>query len=450
MEESPALRTPRRLSWDAILFIALWAAQFWSSEVSAMVAPTPQNNVSLVVFLTRIFSYDPLPGFLLIVLMLYLGADLFFKGRVQFVSKLSAIWLLIILFVVVPTFAAIAYRHNGVPYLYIHDGAIQTEEAVKFLLAGKNPYAENYLSTPMAQWPFYYTGLNANPALYHLPYPPFLLLVSAPFYGVSQASLGWFDERFVYLLLFILSLLMVLRIPHAPREQLAAVMIFGLNPLFTPFFIEGRNDVVASCLLIGAILFLKEGRVGWSALWVAGALASKQTTWFFAPFFIFYVLARDGRLPSGRECRARLRPLVPAAFFLGALMLPFLLWNANAFIGDVLKFQSGALTDGTNYPINSLGLGNLAVGLGWVQHGIDPFPFATLQVIFGGLVLVLLLLWQRLDNRLAQMLLNYALLLLVAGFFSRTFNDNHVGYVLSWLIFPSFVDERSTSPTAGA
>ncbi len=434
--------TPWHLGWDAILFILLWSAQFWSSEVSGMLLSTPANNVSLIVFLTRVLAYDPMPGLLLIVLFLYIGADLWLHGRAQFALKLVLVWLTIFAFVITPTIAAIVYRHNGVPYLYAHDGMIQIEEAAKFLLAGKNPYVENYIATPMGQWPYHDPGMAINPALYHLIYLPFFPLFSIPFYLVSQLTIGWFDERFIYLLLLILSGLMALNIARTPRDGLAALMILCLNPLFVPFFIEGRNDLVISFCLLGAILLLQKRRIGWAGLLVACAAASKQTIWFLIPFFVLYVV---GSTHDWRKIVERARPLIPAAILFCAVLLPFVLWNAGAHIDDTISYQAGTSAPGTNYPIKSLGLGGLALGMGWIQDPNGAFPYTGLEFGVVGLVFLFLLYRQWRNNTLLQLILNFALLFLVYGFFSRVFNDNHLGFALTWLLLPSFITDAKVT-----
>ncbi len=439
-------RTPGRLSWDAVLFVVLWGALFWSAELSGFFIPSRDQDVALVTNLTRVLNYDPLASFTVIVLIVYLIADLTLAGRRQFWVKLAAVWVTIIAFVIVPTLAAIVYRHNGVPYLYIHDGAIQTEEAVKFLLAGKNPYVENYTGTPMAQWPFFEPGFTQNPSLFHLPYLPLPVLVSVPFYLLSQAMLGWFDQRFVYLLMLLALAPMLLSAGRTPRERLGALMVVALNPLFVPFFIEGRNDIVVLFWIVGAILFLQRNRTAWAGVWLAGAAASKQTAWFLVPFFLLYLL-KDTKLPHWRILLARVKPLVPGALLLMAALLPFLFWNPAAFIEDTINYQSGLSSAGTTtYPIKSLGLGDLALGLGWIKSSTATFPFATFQIVLGGLTLILLLWLQWRHNTITQMALNYAILFFVFAFFSRTFNDNHLGFALTCFVLPSFLADANPSP----
>jgi len=432
-------RLPWRLSGDAIFFIFFWSAQFWSSQVSGYLLPTPQLGITMVIHLTRVMSYDPLPALLLCVLCAYLGADLWLGGRWQFYVKLVAVWLTIIAFVLIPTGAAIIYRHNTEPQLYIHDGAIQIEEALKFLLAGKNPYVESYAATPMALWKFNEQGLTNNPALDHLIYLPGMLFTHLPFFEVSQFVGGYYDARVVYLLMFLGALMMALAIPSAARDKMIALMVLALNPLFTIFFIEGRNDLVVTFWLMAALWAIKRDQIGWAGIWIACAAATKQTSWFLVPFFLVYVFRRESFPLSGAGFVRLIQKLAPAIVFWSALVLPFVWWNAGAFVDDVLRYQAGALADGSNYPIKSIGWGGLALGLGWVRDNQAAYPFSWLQLVFGGAACLGLMYVQWRNNAPAQLFTNFAMLALVLSFFSRVFNDNHFGFILTWLILPAFL-----------
>lgn len=436
--------TPWRLSWDAILFTLLCLAQFWSNQVAVMVPPSKANNVSLIVHLTHIFYYDPFPGLLLLVLILYIGADLWIKGRLGFIMKFIALIVIITAFVILPTMAAIVFRQNTAPHLYIHDGAIQIEEAIKFLLAGKNPYSESYANTPMEQWPFNEPGIDHNPALDHLIYLPFVIIFSTPFYWLSQTAVGWYDQRLVYLGMLLALLLILVRLKSRSPEKLAMTMVVALNPLFVPFFIEGRNDIVVLFWLIGALYFLQQRRWSWAGVWIAAAAASKQTAWFMLPFFVLFVL-NPAQRQHWRDLLPRARMLIPALGLFMLIVTPFVLWDVPAFVGDVINYQSGISPSTTNYPIKSLGLGSFVLGFGWVESSAAAFPFSIFQIVFGGLALVVLLIYQWRHNTIAQMVLNYALLFFVFAFFSRTFNDNHLGFVLTCLVLSVFLDSTNVS-----
>ena len=76
-------------------------------------------------------------------------------------------WLLAVVIltaVVLPTAKLILLRNANGPASYTHDGGvIQTEATIRFLLEGKNPYTEDYVDTPMAEWGF----SQYRAALYH-------------------------------------------------------------------------------------------------------------------------------------------------------------------------------------------------------------------------------------------------------------------------------------------
>src|SRR5687767_6687655 len=64
---------------------------------------------------------------------------------------------------------------------YCHDSVIQFEEASRRLRQGRNPYAGDFLGTPLDGW----RGFRDNPAIHHFVYPPLLLLVTAPLEAVG-------------------------------------------------------------------------------------------------------------------------------------------------------------------------------------------------------------------------------------------------------------------------
>ncbi|MCL4395841.1 MAG: glycosyltransferase 87 family protein, partial [Chloroflexi bacterium] len=373
-----------RLSWDAVLFLMLVAAQLWSSELSVLVPPDRQVDTTLIVYLTRLLAYGPVVAIALLVLAVYVAADLWLTGRRQYTIKLAVVWLAIIGIVILPTVAAIAYRQWNAPYLYVHDGAMQTEEAAQFLLSGQDPYSANYAATPMAQWPFHATGLDANPALYNLAYLPLTFLLAIPFYLPIHALLGWFDLRLVHMAMLVALAMLLLRAGCTRSDKLAGLTVAALNPMSVPFFIEGRNDIAVLFWVAAAIVALQKRRLGWAGVLVACAAATKQTAWFLVPFFALYVW---GVVPGARwqdKLSSSVRPLLPALLLFAAIMLPFLAWNPSAFIHGTISYASG-LPGGLSYPINSLGFGSLVLALGWVEHITDSFPFSLFQLVFGGL-----------------------------------------------------------------
>ena len=84
-----------------------------------------------------------------------------------------------------PSLKLVLLRQQSGPASYSHDGGvIQTEATIDYLLEGRNPYVEDYVATPMAEW-----GINEfRTALYHYPYLPWTFLFSAPFKAACQSG----------------------------------------------------------------------------------------------------------------------------------------------------------------------------------------------------------------------------------------------------------------------
>ena len=229
---------------DVLLLFVLLAARVRIDTLADMVLPTRHQDVLGLPIVERLFSAhalelledwltDPL-GLVLIGcafagFFLYLLADLL-RGRLgetwTYRVKLVLVFLIITFTVGASTLKMIALRHEIGPASYCHDGGvIQTEEVIQVFLAGQNPYVEDYVDTPLAEW-----GIDLHSAVYHYPYLPWTYVFSAPFFLLSQGILGWFDQRMVYLLLFALMLIMSVRLTSSRPEKLMLVMALGAEP----------------------------------------------------------------------------------------------------------------------------------------------------------------------------------------------------------------------------
>ncbi len=347
-----AARFYKRL--DALMLGVLLIA--WAridSLANAAVLPSLQQDVARQPWLGRLLS--PLAMKLLaqqgfldpIVLLLLAGAVACWliyllvtewapAGRATYRVKLGLIWAIVLLTVFAPSLELTLLRRGSGPASYSHDGGvIQTEATIDFLLQGRNPYAEDYTKTALAAW----GNSEFRSALYHYPYLPWTFLFSAPFRLAADRLWGWYDQRFVYLLLFALTLALLpgLARPldrgapgppdHAADREVASaggtprargawqgslllLMLIGLNPMMGSDLIFGQND---SFVLAWVVLSLwlwrraREAEVGgacWRSspphplAWYAAsavafglACASKPTAWFLAPFYVL-LLAR--------------------------------------------------------------------------------------------------------------------------------------------------------------
>lgn len=331
--------------------------------------------------------------------------------------------LLIAVFVVVPTIASILLRETGKPYTYIHDGALMIEEAARKLLAGHNPYAANYLDTPLYYWP-----MVNNPALYHLTYFPFLFLVTVPFVWVFDHLGIFWDQRYLYLPAYLATLAILPLLVKRPAHRLAIVAMVGLNPQLFPFVIEGRNDFFVLAFLFAGVALLQRERRSWATLAIAAAAAAKLHALFLLPFVAVYLVATR-RPRTVREAARALAPTIPAVIFLAVTFMPFLLNDWNAFYDDVVRYNAGGAA--WTYPISGVGFSALLLSLHVIAYPQADFPFAPIELAVATPIAIYTLrgLWR--EPTIARMLGGYALTLLAFLFFGRYFQGNYVGYIFA-------------------
>jgi hypothetical protein len=379
------------------------------------------------------------------LLILYILFDIWprITQERRYQAKLAIVICIVLTTVVALSVFSILLRHIKGPASFAHDGGvIQTEETIKYVLAGKNPYVEDYLDTPVAEW-----GIEFRTALYHYPYLPWTFLFSTPFYLLSQATLGWYDQRFVYLILFIAMLFLAPRLTRDHNKRLCLVMVLGLNPIMGNDIIFGQNDVFVLAWILFSIYFLQRGRLTWALVMLGLACASKPTAWFLIPFYLLYLI-RQERLPREGDIKSvglsLLRKTVPLILVLVFLLLPFALWDFNALYDDVWRWSSG--TAEAPYQITGWGLANLILALGLVDSRLDYFPFWIPELLVC-LPLSLFLLWRQWKrSAVSSMLYNYAFLSLVFFYTSRFLNENYLGYILALLALAFFIDSPMTGP----
>jgi hypothetical protein len=475
---------PGRPGWDALLLAVLLLSRLRINTLAEATLFEHFENVTQHSLLGRLLSdqaenaFGPWFGdpvaLLLVALSLgvfivYLVADLVAADRESpddaglghlsgYRLKLVLIWLLIALTVLLPALKLVLLRHENLPQSYSHDGGvIQTEVTIDFLLSGRNPYVEDYRDTPMAEWglPEYRTALD------HYPYLPWTFVFSAPFRLAGDRFLGWYDQRFVYLLAFIAGLLLASRLVSRsrPRWRLGLLMVLGLNPLMGLDVIFGQNDVFVWAWIVLALWLLARWRpvppgaspamsdlpLLLASLAFGLACASKPTAWFMAPFFAL-LLVRD-QVHSWRDIPASLPAMVrrgwPAIVALLVLVGPYLLWDANAFVDDVWRWAAG--TAETHYQIWGWGASNFVLAFGGLESRFDRWPFWIPELIAGVAMLAWLGWRQARGNRLAAANWHYALFLLVFLYVSRFLNENYLGYILAFLAMGYFLPHEEAS-----
>ena len=251
----------------------------------------------------------------------------------------------------------------------IGDGAYQMQLSRDALMRGVDPYGFNYDGTGMerAPWgqPF------PNPALHHLDYWPGTVVLPLPLQAAFHSILGWWDER-VWLLIAAVAIWVLLgRLAPGPVGRMAAIAFF-LIPGHSLLAVLGDNDLPMVALLLAATLAI--GRRRWliAGVLLGLAIATKQTALVAVPVLAVYAIAQ------GIDRRAFFKAAGLAAAVVTMLFVPFLIWNAHAFVADTILFNFGG-GSGT-YPIQGIGLSALLLNAGIIRGSRDAFPFLLIQL----------------------------------------------------------------------
>jgi len=402
------------LSLDTLLLLVLGTAHLWFNPISSALTIT-----LMAVYVLLNWIEPKMPD--------EMSAPSA-RARVCFSFRLFVVLFIIMLAAVLPTLWNIVQRRAEGGGTRAHDGLFQTETAIEYILNGKNPYVETYWNTPMANWQRGEPPWTDSP-IYHNAYLPFLFISSIPFYWVSHAAIGWYDQRFVYLLAYIGVLVLLPLVVARQRDKLTMLLTFGLNLLAAFYLAEGRNDIVVTFGLLLATVLLVRHRISASASVFGLTLAVKHQAWFFVPFYFVYILPRP---LSWQSARVVLRQNLPMFVTTAVMIAPFLTWDAHAFIDDTVLYLMGMTEH--SFPIKGWGFSTLLLAMGVIPSPESPFPFGVLEVAFGIPTLILLLRWQWRENTLSRAWIGFAVFSFVVEYFSRFFNDNYVIFVLQALV----------------
>jgi len=357
------------------------------------------------------------------------------KKKAKYQKHQKVLFYLLIGFLLTITMVDNIFIRSKNAEISIHDGAMQVETALNFLWRGKNPYAEDYGQTQFGQLAtniFTTQGVVLpNPAINHFIYLPANLIISAPFYFLFKAVSGFYDQRIIYLLAFVVCLFTIdsLFTEESKKRILTAALLF--NPLFLWFFIDGRDDIFVLTWLLLTLLYLKKEKFLTSGAMLAIACTTKQTAWFFVPFYYAYLYFRN----KDWQTVIRKTWLFPALFVL--IVTPFIIWNPKAFFEAVMAYPLGMSK--TSYPINGFGVSVLLYKMGFANSLTDALPMWILQIPIVSFVGYHLLKRQKRENSLSRIVFNYAVVLLVFWFFSRFFHDNYVGYLSQLFLIAYFL-----------
>lgn len=351
-----------------------------------------------------------------------------FSERLYYKLKNIVLWVVIALTIGAAFYSVIVVRHKVAPVYNVHDIILQQESAVNFLVHGKNPYATSYFGTPMES--FHYSDTEVNPALYYFVMEPLYVISAVPFYVGMVHTIGYFDARLPLFVLFFVGLIVFSSTIKEKEDRLLALTLFAFNPAQLGYTLEGRSDAYVLGFLVIALVLLYKRKFGWGGVFMALAFCVKQSVWPIMPFYVAYLYFVN------KSVKKTILNLIPFTVINVLIILPFFLWNQKAFIDSTIGYLSGSVPH--SYPIAGYGFGMLLNSLGIIRDVHSYYPFAVWQIIVCLPLLGYFLFLQKKDNTFKTLILLYALLLFVFWYFSRYFNNSHLGYISMLLILSYF------------
>ena len=359
------------------------------------------------------------------------------RGRCQ----LQGLSIFIVAAVLLPAVALIALRWRSGAPLLMHDGAYQTEEAIKFLLAGHDPYGVDYSQTSMRLW-HWYVNQPLDSSLFHYVYSPLTFLVGLPFSLVAKVLSIPFDFRIVLILAALAAGGGLLQFPWRWEQRYVALAALFLNPFF--YFPQGRNDILFLAPLTLGVLAWARGKPRLAALAFGVAFAFKPFALFFLPCVAVALWPRSGPVIDRLRRFAIIGGalLAPAAITMG----PFLLWNAHAYWTDTVSFVAGTIPG--VYRIQGYSLASLLVALHVIPSPDARFPFGLVQAAVAVPVLVIGLwrIWRA--PSLASVLALGTLALALSLLAGRFVNDNYLADLLYLAVLAGAARQASAATIA--
>lgn len=368
-------------------------------------------------------------GLIFLGMILFISFDLFaLKEKIYHVIKGVILWGVIVLVLGSSFSATIIRRHQTAPVFEVHDIILQQEAALQFLIHGKNPYRETYFGTPLEEW--HYSDTEVNPALYHFVMQPFYLLFIIPFYVVSNLLFGFFDARIPLYLLFFAVLVICWLVVKDEEKKRQFVILMAFNPAMLGYTLEGRSDVFMYAFLLAGLLLLQKKRIVFSGIFIAVAFAVKQSAWLLFPFYSIYIMLQYHHPFKKKGVHTLLQSfyaLLPFIFTFTAITIPFVLWNVKAYYDSTILYLSGNIA--TGYPISGYGFGQVLHEIKVIKNLHDYYPFQLWQLLICLPLLGVLVRYLSQGPSVKRMIVCYGLFLFVYWYFSRYFNNSHVGYL---------------------
>lgn len=249
-----------------------------------------------------------------------LGAGLLVRRGASIRARAVLASAVFVAVAVVPTLVH-AHARVGSTTAHVKSDVLVVEQAAESLLHGRNPYAVVHDEGPLARWP--------DTTKAHLPYLPAILVVGVPRAVAGPAA--WTDPRVIYL-----ALALAIGVPSillaagpADRRLRASQVLFVLVTGAALVFTSGK-EVLVLALLLASLVALQRGRPVVSGVGAGLAAAMHQLAW------VLLIVAFASRPAwAGRKAAALAASIAIAA------VLPFLAWDARAFVEDAVLMPLG-------------------------------------------------------------------------------------------------------------
>lgn len=374
-------------------------------------------------------------------LFLYILLDVVnLEKKIYFRGKSILLWFLVIIVLGSAFLAAIVKRHETSPIFEIHDIILQQESAMQFLLSGKNPYSETYFGTPLEN--FFYSDTEKNPALYHFVMEPFYLIFAYPFYFTTIPLLGFFDGRIPLFFLFFFLLYLAWKIAPDDEGKLSFVALLAFNPAMLPYTLEGRSDVFMYAFLLFGLFLLDKKKNLMAGVMIALSMLVKQSAWPLFPILLIYYYLKSKKEEKIKQTNLAIiklfKNLVPFILTTAVIAGPFILWDFSAYSNSTVFYLAGSIP--TSYPISGYGFGMLLHELGIISDLHASFPFTLFQLLAAVPFLVWAFFSLKKNFSVKNLILLYGLFLFIFWYFSRYFNNSHIGYLsmvfITWYFWP--------------
>lgn len=378
----------------------------------------------------------------LIVLFLSLGAIFVYGATSTERRRISALWLLMFAVALFPLGTILLIRP---PHATVNDSVLMTDAAASRLLAGLNPYGNDYLHS--AARAFYIPEVPVNFGLSHYVYPPGPILADALLQILHRIGGPDLDFGWLYLIALFFLFWAAWFLGIKKKESQAAILLFCLFPPLLFDYLDLINDVFFMAPLVFSLAFLRRERPLLAGLFFGISLCFKQEAVLLLPFLLlvgYRQHAWSGILKAGAA----------ASLVCIAVVGPFLLWSPRAMVNDLAGFfySSGV----ANYPIRGFGLSGILLNLGLVSNRWEAFPSAWFQIFISLPLLGVLLYFLNRHFSWPRLYVYVGIFSLSVFFFGRVLAPNYLDFSLLWLglalalVLPEELSTQTNSRAEGS